>query len=133
MYDVTFKVNLAANKNEAQNPTEITVSGADTPAGKAYASYYKAKMTGDIEEIKKWVVKEHVKDFEDEMGKMMIKMSMAMDPKIIKIVKTDISGKSANLTIKGTTDDQSPATGHATMFLENGQWKVHMDKWDMTK
>jgi hypothetical protein len=133
LYDVTFKVNLGGSKDEALKPIEIIVAGDDTPAAKAYASYYRAKMAGDVEEVKKWVVKEHVKDFEGEMAKMMIKMAMTMDPKSIKIVKTELSGNSANLTIKGQTDDQGPATGHVKMVLENGQWKVHTDKWDMTK
>jgi hypothetical protein len=133
LYDVTFKVNLAVGKGKSMKPVEIIVSGDDTPAGKAYASYYKAKLAGDIDEVRKWVVKEHVKDFDSEMGKAMIKMSMSIDPKEVEIVKTDISGDSAKLTVKGTTNDQTLATGSVEMVLENGQWKVDIDKWDFTK
>ena len=122
LYDVTFKVNLAVGKEKSKKPV-----------GKAYASYYKAKLAGDIDEVKKWVVKEHVKDFDSEMGKAMIKMSMSMDPKEVKIVKTDISGDSAKLIVKGKTNDQSFATGSVEMVIENGQWKVNIDKWDLTK
>ena len=133
LYDVTFKVNLAVGEEKSMKPVEIIVTGDDTSAGKAYASYYRAKLTGDIDEVKKWVAKEHVKDLDSEMGKAMIKMSMNIDPKEVEIVKTDISGDSAKLTVKGRTDDQSPATGSVEMVLENGQWKVDIDKWDLTK
>ena len=109
LYDVTFKVNLAVGKEKSK------------------------KLAGDIDEVKKWVVKEHVKDFDSEMGKAMIKMSMSMDPKEVKIVKTDISGDSAKLIVKGKTNDQSFATGSVEMVIENGQWKVNIDKWDLTK
>jgi hypothetical protein len=132
-YNVTFKVNLAADGSDASNQAVITVTGDDTPAGKAYATYYKAKLSGNIEEVKKWVIKEHVKDLDGEMGKMMINMAMAMDPKIIKIVKTEVSGNSADLTIEGVTGDQSKATGHVKMLNENGQWKVATDKWKMSQ
>ncbi len=132
-YSVTFRVNLNAGKEEstkpATKPAEIIISGDDTPPGKAYASYYKAKMAGNIDEIKKWVVREHVKDFDDEMGKTMIKMSMELFPKEVKIVNTAISGNSAKLTVKGVTDDKDPATGSVEMVLEDGQWKVNTDKW----
>jgi len=133
LYDVTFKVNLAVSKDKSMKPIEIIVTGDDTPTGKAYASYYKAKLAGDIDEVKKWVVKEHVKDFNGEMGKMMIKISMKMDPKEVKIIKTDISGDTAKLTVKGTTGDHSPVTGYVKMVLENGRWKVDIDKWDLTR
>jgi len=132
-YNVTFSVNLDAGKEEPMKPAEIVISGDDTPPGKAYASYYRAKLMGDIDEIKKWVVQNHVKDFDGEMGKMMITVSMATDPKEIKIVKTDITGDSAKLTVKGKTNDKSVATGSVVMALENGQWKVETDKWKMTE
>lgn len=132
-YDVAFKVDLSAEAEGPPKQTEVTVTGDDSPAGKAYASYYKAKLAGDIDEVKKWVVKEHVKDLDSEMGRMMIKMSMKIDPKKVNIIKTDISGNSAKLTVKGTTDAQSPATGTVKMVLENGHWKVDIDKWDLTK
>ena len=136
-YNVTFSVNLGADKEEpmksTMKPDNIVISGDDTPPGKAYASYYRAKLTGDIDEIKKWVVQKHVKDFDGKMGKMMITVSMKTDPKEIKIVATDISGGSAKLSVKGKNNDQSIATGSVVMAFENGQWKVETDKWKMTE
>lgn len=137
LYNVSFRVNLDTGKKESMKPgikpAEIIISGDDTPPGKAYASYYRAKLTGNIDEIKKWVVKNHIKDFDGEMGKMMITVSIEMDPKEIKIEKTVISGDSANLTVKGKNNAQSVATGSVVMVLENGQWKVDSDKWKLTK
>ena len=133
LYDVTFKVDLAASTESSTKPPEIIVIGDDSSAGKAYASYYKAKLTGDIDEVKKWVVKDHVKDFDSEMGQMMINMSIAMDPREVKIIKTNISGNSAMLTVKGRIDSQGIATGSVKMLLENGQWKVETDKWNFAQ
>lgn len=132
-YNVTFKVSLAGDEKKSGEPAEVIVSGDDTPAGKAFASYYKAKLAGDLDEVKKWVIKAHVKDLDSEMGKAMIKMSMDLDPREVKIVKTDITGNQANLTVKGITGDKAPATGSVVMALENGQWKVDKDKWDLTR
>lgn len=133
-YNVAFTVNLTGGQEEAAKPaeikpTEIIISGADTPPAKAYASYYRAKLTGNIDEVKKGVVKEHVKDLEGEMGKMMIIVSMEMDPKEIKIVETAITDDSARLTIEGINNNQGLATGSVVMALEDGQWKVESDKW----
>jgi len=132
-FKVAFRADIPAKKEEPMKPVEAVISGDDTPPGKAYASYYKAKLAGDIDEVKKWVVQKHVKDFDGEMGKMMLTVSMEMDPKEIRIVKTDISGDSANLTVKGKTNDQSVATGSVVMTLENGQWKVGTDKWKLAE
>ena len=132
-FKVAFRADISAEKEEPVKPVEAAVSGDDTPPGKAYASYYKAKLAGDIDELKKWVIKDHVKDLESEMGKMMIKLSMETDPKEIEIVETEISGNSARLTVKGKTDYQNIATGSVTMVLENGQWKVETDKWTLAE
>ena len=132
-YHAAFKVALIADGGGSSMPVEVIVTGDDTPAGKSYASYYKAKLAGNVEEMKKWVVKSHVKDLDSEMGKMMVKMSMSTDPKTINIVSTDLSGDSAILMVKGKTDGKSSATGHVKMVLEDGAWKVDTDKWDLTK
>jgi hypothetical protein len=132
-YHAAFKVALAAGEEGSSKPAEVTITGDDTPAGKSYASYYKAKLAGNVGEMKKWVAKSHVKDLDSEMGKMMVKMSMNTDPKTINIVSTDVSGDSAILTVKGKTGAQSSATGNVKMVLEDGEWKVDTDKWDLTK
>jgi hypothetical protein len=132
-YQAAFKMALIADEGTSSMPEEVTVTGDDTPAGKSYASYYKAKLAGNVGEMKKWVVKSHVKDLDSEMGKMMVKMSMTTDPKTINIVSTDVSGDSATLNVKGKTGAQSSATGHVKMVLEDGEWKVDTDKWDLTK
>ena len=47
--------------------------------------------------------------------------------------EVSLSGNSAVLKVKGKTDGQSSATGHVKMVLEDGEWKVDTDKWDLTK
>ncbi|MCK5148527.1 hypothetical protein KAR48_17360 [bacterium] len=133
LYDVTLKVNFNIGKENSTESIEIIVTGDDSPAAKAYAAYYRAKLSGNIEELKKWVVKEHVKDLDSEMGKTMIRVSMITDPRKIDIVQSELSGDSALLIVKGITDDNTPATGNVKMIIEDGEWRVVIDKWDMTK
>jgi hypothetical protein len=69
-----------------------------------------------VDEMKRWVVKSHVKDLDSEMGRIMVKMSMATDPKEIHIVETKVSGDSADLTVKG----KNRWAGFGIRSCENG-------------
>ena len=125
-FDIRFKTSLGLPKDEA--PIEVTVKGDDSPPAKVYAAYYKALMAGDISEVKRLIVKKNSEQLDGEEANLFLDIVKTTHPRDIEIVKTDISNKSAILTIKGSMDDLQ-GTGTVNMVVEDGQWKIETDKW----
>jgi hypothetical protein len=125
-YDVTFKVKLAAPPPPP--PVQAVVTGADTPAAKAYAAFYKALMSGELDELKDLVVKDQAADLDDEEVREFLVEERASRPKEIKILKTEVSGASATLTVEGMMGGDK-ATAVISLVQENGNWKVQKESW----
>lgn len=125
-FDVKFKTALGTPKQE--EPVEVTIKGDGSPAAAAYAEYYKALMAGDIPAVKKLIIKKNAEQLDDETAGMIVDIAQAAHPREIEIVTTNLSDKSAELSVKGSVDG-SQGTGKVEMVVEDGQWKVATDKW----
>lgn len=128
-FDVKFKTSLGLPEEEV--PIEVTIKGDDSPPAIAYANYYKALMAGDVAELKKLIIKKNAEQLDSEEAKMFFDLVKATHPRDIDIVTTDVSDKSAKLTVKGSVDN-SQGTGTVHMVVEDGAWKVETDKWKFT-
>lgn len=125
-FDVKFKTALGAPRQE--EPVEVAIKKDGSPAAAAYEEYYKALMAGDIPAVKKLIIKKNAEQLDDETAKMIVDIAQAAHPREIEIVTTNITDKSAELSVKGSVDG-SQGTGKVEMVVEDGQWKVATDKW----
>jgi hypothetical protein len=125
-FDVKFKTALGVPKQE--EPVEVTIKEDGSPAAAAYEEYYKALMAGDIPAVKKLIIKKNAEQLDDETAKMIVDIAQSAHPREIEIVTTNITDKSAELSVKGSVDG-SQGTGKVEMVVEDGQWKVATDKW----
>lgn len=125
-FDVKFKSALGVP--EQKTPVEVTIKADGSPAAAAYSDYYKALMAGDITAVKKLILKENADQLDDETAEMIVDLAQSTHPREIEIVTTNISDKSAELSVKGSVDG-SQGTGKVEMVVEDGQWKVATDKW----
>lgn len=128
-YDVTFSVPLGVKKELI--PIEAVVTGDDSPPARAYAACYKALMAGDIETVKKWVIRERVDALEQMNPREIIEFYQLAQPHEIRIVSVSIEGNAATLKAEGNVKDGS-ATGTISMILEDGAWKVQKESWSIT-
>jgi hypothetical protein len=96
-----------------------------------YACCYKALMAGDIETVKKWVVRERAAALEKEDPQKIIESFQIAQPREISIVSVKVEGETATLTAKGEIKDGS-ATGTVSMALEDGVWKVLKESRSIT-
>ena len=125
-FNVKFKTALGAPRQK--EPVEVTIKGDGSPAAAAYEEYYKALMAGDIPAVKKLIIKKNAEQLDDETANMIVDIAQAAHPREIEIVTTNITDKSAELSVKGSVDG-SQGTGKVEMVVEDGQWKVATDKW----
>ena len=123
-YDVNFTIDTR------KVPPKIEISGAHDKPAKAFSEYYKAVMAGNVDEFKKFIANERLKEIEKEPGMMtfFIEMQQAMSPTVINIVSSEITGDKALLTISGSRGTEN-ASGKIFMVKEDDVWKVDKEEW----
>jgi hypothetical protein len=129
-YDISFDAPVLELK--APDPV-ASLKGTRTPAGggepgKAYNTYRKVMMAGDIPALKKSVSKERLAAFDDPDFKKMFPMIQSMQPKNVKITAGSIDGETATLVVEAK-DEHETSNGTVTMVREGGAWKVANEDW----
>ena len=129
-FDASFKLSTKAALAKASAPKNVSFTGDDSPPVKAYKEYYRAIMSGNPDGLKKYLVAENLKKFE-EMGTK--ELAMVLDllklrPEKLKIEKPVLKGEEASFTATGK-EGSATSTGSIKMILEGGEWKVLEDKW----
>ena len=113
----------------------VRTASANTPKA-AYDRYMKAVKAGNKAQILNSVTKERKAEFEKfskSEQDQTIKMIQAFSPKTYKVVKENIQGNRATLTVSGTvqgfTGGTESASGTVTMLKEDGAWKIQQEDW----
>jgi len=96
----------------------------------AYMDYMNAKNTGDIESLKKLIVKEKARELEGEKAAQMLKVVQAFSPAVVAITATQISGDRATLTLQAEAGG-GIMKGEVHLIREDSRWKINEEKWDM--
>jgi len=132
-FDASFHVSLS--KSAAKSvPQKVTVTGDTSPSAKAYAEYYRACIKGDIDKIRSFMhskIRDEFDAYDKEMREAMIYALQHMRPTGINISKPSVTAEYASFIVKGSLKYGEKATGSVRMILEEGQWKVLEDKWDV--
>ena len=102
---------------------EVFVLGDDTPESKVYTNFYKAYIAGDVEALKKYVVKERIPSLDDPDFKEWFEFDRQERPKEINIMKTESAGDSGTIFIEGKVQNRH-LKGTISMVKQGGKWKV---------
>ena len=103
--------------------------GGPDPA-KVYSEYRKAIQTGDLAAVKKFVAADKIKEMEGEDASAKLKLIAALAPNEVTVVKTDVSGSTATLTLRGK-GAMGEGEGTVSLTREGGAWKVTKEEWKM--
>jgi hypothetical protein len=129
-YDARFKVALAGKPAPASKPTP-TIRGDDSPPVRAYATYYRALLRGDLSEVRKSVSKRQLPDL-DRMGEKVLAVSGAVQPALIAIHDVKTTSDRSTFVAEGKKG-KSSGRGSIVMILEDGAWKVDSDRWSFNE
>ena len=124
-------INFVVAQN-SEKPTKITVTGSNDAPSKTYAAYTNAVWEGNIEEFKKYVPSENLKLMPEDKNEVVLGLEFVQDTMMtnMEIIKSTVSGNNAELKIKGSRGIDK-ADGTVKMVLENGQWKVSEESWEL--
>jgi hypothetical protein len=128
-YNITFDAAIGAQKSdkpEQPKGTPLPAGGGDP--GKAYDTYRKALMGGNIPALRKSVVAEHAKDLDSPDFKDQLKMIQAFQPKNVKVTGGAVDGDTATL-LATAKDGSETSNGTITMLREGGAWKLSKESW----
>ena len=118
-YDVTAKQHVPAGK-------PLGPDGGEPK--KAFDTYYKALMSGNMGQLRSSVDADHAKAMDDPEFKKMLPAIQSMEPKSIKYVNGTIDGGTATLNLSAKSGSET-ATGTVTMIQEGGKWKLANESW----
>jgi hypothetical protein len=107
---------------------EVAVGGAKSPPAKAYARYYRALLSGDLETVKKLVLPAAWKSFEGEDPATVAELAELVKPPQPQITSVKTSGNRATLHVEGEKDGQK-LSGVVRMVEQGGEWRVESDDW----
>jgi hypothetical protein len=85
-------------------------------------------MDGNLEGVKKVLIRETHKQFDNGIGEKFISYYQKNIPKNITVVKEDVNENSASLVFEGTSS-MGKGKSTVTMILEDNIWKVVKEKW----
>lgn len=126
VFGVTVLQSVSAAPADEQSG--VIVSGVTTPAGEAYVMYHRAAMEGNLEGVKKVLIRETHKQFNNGIGEKFISFYQKSIPKNITIMEEDVNENSASLVVEGTSS-LGKGQSTVTMRLEDDIWKVVKEKW----
>ena len=111
------------------------MAGGDSPQD-VYALYIAAQRAGDIKGMSEYVTEAKVKQLEsmpEEQKTQIAEMMKMMAPTEYTVIKEDIQGDSATLTLTGKATDFSGGScdkkGTARFVKEGGVWKLEKESW----
>lgn len=129
-YDARFRVALAGKPAPAPAP-EPKIQGDDSPPVRAYASYYRAFLRGDLPEVRKRLSKRQLPDLE-RLGEKLLAVAAAVRPEQIAIRDVKTASNRSTFTAEGQKG-KSSGRGSIVMILEDGAWKVDSDRWSFSE
>lgn len=116
--------------------TASVLAGGESSPGEVYGLYIVELRDGDIDGMCEYVTAAKVKQLEtipEAQQKQMIQMVQMMAPTEYTVVKEDIRGDAATLTLKGKGKDFSgnitDQVGTVTFKKEGGEWKLVREGW----
>jgi curli biogenesis system outer membrane secretion channel CsgG len=105
-------------------------SNGSSPSDAAKA-FYKASNDKDYKEAEKYIAQE-VFDYAESKGYSMKEgidvFTHDGDMKNIKIISEEINGKQATVVVKVTFNSGGTETKELPMFLEDGVWKIGLER-----
>jgi DNA-binding beta-propeller fold protein YncE len=104
--------------------------GEEKAVQETYMEYLNAKNNGDIESLKKLIVKEKARGLEGEQAAQMLKIVQAFSPSAVTITGTQVTGDRAALTLQAEAEG-GIMKGEVSLLKEEGKWKINEEKWDM--
>ena len=111
------------------------MAGGDSPRD-VYALYITAQRDGNIEGMCEYITEAKVKQLEsmpEEQKTQIAEMMKMMAPIEYTVIKEDIQGDSATLTLIGKATDFSGGScdkkGTARFVKEGGVWKLEQEMW----
>jgi len=125
-YDISFSVSLK------KEPLKLTMTGKSDAPSKAYETYCRALLAGDVEEFVKFVPQENLEMMPKDPKELVLGLEFAQSTMMtdIEVLDTKITGEKAVLTLKGSRG-MTTSDGTVTMLLENGKWKVGEESWQL--
>lgn len=130
-YSVQFDVGL---KTERPALEATLIGKTESEPAKAYIAYYQAMMAGQLDEGKKFAVKEHADQITGEDAELFLEFFQDGHPREATILGAEETGDQAVLRVEGIIPAcQSADKGTATvnMVKEDGSWKVQLESWKM--
>jgi HEAT repeat protein len=102
-------------------------------AGDAYAKYHQALEAKHLQEALKYVPKEKSKQLEGLPRDEVYKKLLALSPlRIVSVSGKALPDDRLSLTVEGRLEKVGlQATGSVLMLLEDGQWKVLEERWNL--
>jgi hypothetical protein len=129
-YDVNFDVPVTTVKPadpKADLKGKMLPTGGGEP-GKAYESYRKILLAGNVAGLKKAVSKDRAAQMDDPDFPKMLPLVQSMMPKTVKITAGSVDGDTAILLTEAKEKDEM-STGKITLVKEAGAWKIAKEEW----
>ncbi len=125
-YNVSFSVSLK------KEPLKLTFTGKTDAPSKAYAAYCKTVAAGDLENFMKYVPQEKTEFMPKDPQELVLGLEFVQSTMMteVEILTSTITGNKAVLTLAGSRG-MAKADGTVSMLLENGEWKVSEEAWNM--
>jgi len=130
-YSVEFDVSLKSERG----PIEATIDGeTDSAPAKAYIAYYQAMMALELDEGKKFAIKEHADQITGEDAEFFLEFFQDGHPREATIVSVEENGDQATLKVEGeipACDSSDEGSATVQMVKEADGWKVQLESWEM--
>jgi hypothetical protein len=99
----------------------------------AYAEYHKACLAGDVAKILDSVAARNRRDFEafGAEKQAVVVAFLRERPAGIRIGTPALSAGTATFSVEGQVPAGRKANASVTMVMEEGKWKLSLDKWTM--
>jgi HEAT repeat protein len=119
-------------------PNELPAEADDRRAvgkapGEAYAKYNQALEAKDVRQALKYVPKDKARQMEGLSDEQVYGKLQALSPlRIADVLGQALPENRVSLTVQGRLEGAGlSATGTVLMLLEDGQWKVQEERWDL--